>query len=104
MLNSVAKSKRADSLTYGLGRTGTGPGYILLAMKAQVLVQHPFLGREFTPERSSGTCMVTAMKAWGGGKKTPERSGGTCMAAAMKAQVKVQCPFGQGVLVKARGA
>ena len=48
--------------------------------------------------------MVTAMKAWGGGKKTPERSGGTCMAAAMKAQVKVQCPFGQGVLVKARGA
>ena len=69
MLNSVAKSKRADSLTYGLGRTGTGPGYILLAMKAQVLVQHPFLGREFTPERSSGTCMVTAMKASGGGKK-----------------------------------
>ena len=42
MLNSVAKSKRADSLTYGLGRTGTGPGYILLAMKAQVLVQRPF--------------------------------------------------------------
>ena len=48
--------------------------------------------------------MVNAMKAWGGGKKTPERSGGTCMAAAMKAQVKVQCPLGQGVLVKARGA
>ena len=60
-----------------------------------------WLGEKFTPEHSSGTCMVTTMKAAGEGViYTPELSDSNCMAVAMIAQVEVQYPSGFGVLAK----
>ena len=37
VLDFVAKSKCADSITYGLGKTGTGPGYLLLVFQIPCL-------------------------------------------------------------------
>ena len=55
-----------------------------------------WLGEKVTPEHSSGTCMVTTMKAAGGEGViyTPELSDGNCMVVAMMAQGEVQYPYG----------